>query len=200
MIRRLPAMIRPGKTPATNSFGIEDRVEHAELLHRLGRRLQAEGGDAEDHHRDRGRDDDAEAAGGCGDGGRVAALIAVVDHRRDHQEADRGRRGRAGAGDRAEEETGEHGRGTDAAGKGAGEALGERHQALRNAGGLHQGACEDEGGQGHQREGADRGERDLHELDRVVAEIEEGGQRRDAERHGDRRADQKKDEKGANRM
>ena len=38
-------------------------LENAELLHRFRRRLHAQCGDAEDHHRDRGRNNDPQASG-----------------------------------------------------------------------------------------------------------------------------------------
>ncbi len=186
-----------GDHAGDEQFRDRDRLENTEFLDGLRRRLQTESGDAENDHRNRGWNDDAEAAGGGGNGRGVAPVIAVVDHGRDHQEAHGGGGCGAGAGDRAEEKAGKDGRGADAAGEGAGEALGERHQAFRDTGGLHQGAGQDEGGQRHQRKGTDRGERDLHELDRVLAEIKEGSERGDAERHRDGRSDQEQDEKGA---
>lgn len=108
-----------------------------------------------------------------------------------------GGRRRAGTRDGTKEQAGHHGRGGQAAGEGAGKAFGNVDQAARQAGSLHQCACQNECGQCHQRERPDRGPCHLHHLDRVVAKIQHGRQRRDPQRDRYWCAQHQQSEKGS---
>ena len=143
------------------------------------------------------RDDDAlgRAADGQVDGEMV--VVALLLHHRDHDRADRRGIGDGRAGDAAEEHRGEDIDHRQAAAHEADEDVGEGDQPARHAALGHQRAGEDEEGDGEQGEIVDAvGDLEEDRLKRQ-ADVEGAGQRRHAERIGDRHAEHEEDEEAA---
>ena len=103
------------------------------------------------HERDRGRNNDAQAAGHGDQASAPLALIAQTDHEGDAHGTDSGGGGRAGTGDGAVEQAGQDDRAGDAAGELAHEVGKEVEQLLGNAALRHDDAAQDK--QGHRQDG-----------------------------------------------
>ena len=134
---------------------------------------------------------------GDGDVDGEEPRIAVLDHLRDHHRADRGGVGDGGAGDAAEEGRGEDVDERQPAADPADEDLGEVDQPLGHAALAHDGAGEDEEGNGEEREivGA-VGDLEHHRFERQVdpQRRADGGE---TERIGDRHAERAEEREAA---
>ena len=128
---------------------------------------------------------------------REQARIAVLDHLRDHHRADRGGVGDRRSGDAAEEGGGEDIHQRQPAANPSDENLGEVDEALRHAAFAHDGAGEDEEGDGEQREIVGTvGDLQHHRFERQV-DPPGGGDRREAERIRHRHAEQAEHDEAA---
>ena len=146
-----------------------------------------------DHHVVRGRDQQRLQRARDRDVDGKEARIAAFDHLRDHHRADRGRVGHRGSRDAAEHGRGENVHQRKAAADEADEHLGEIDDALRHPAFGHDGAGENEEGNGEERKivhavgclERDRFERNVHPERRKHG--------REAERISDRHAHQRKE-------
>ena len=156
-------------------------------------RDEAAGGERIDDGVVRGRDQQRLQRAGDGDVDGEEARIAVLDHLRDHHRADRGGVGDRRAGDAAEEGRGEDVDQRQPAADPADEDFGEIDEPLRHAAFAHDGAGEDEEGDGEEREivGA-VGDLQHHRFERQV-DPQRRADRGEPERIGDRHAEQAED-------
>ena len=107
---------------------------------------------ADDDHQDAGRHQDAHRGGRGDHRHRLLRPVAGAQHRRDHRGADRRDVGHRGAGDPGEDVLGHHHRHREAAPDPPDQHLGQPHETHRDAAGLHEGARQDEEGDGEQHE------------------------------------------------
>ena len=140
-----------------------------EARHRLLRRR------AVHDHRDAGRDDHVDRADRGDEAGDERLRVAGAPHCRHHHLADGRHRGRAGAGNRAEDRGGADRGHAETAADRTDAALHEIDQALGDAAATHQLAGVDEERNGEQRKGVDGGEQDL--LQRRERHVHEKHQR-----------------------
>jgi|GEM_PF-5676751 len=131
-----------------------------------------------EYHDDAGRDDGADNAGGCGDGGGEALVKTVVLHGLHLDLTQAGGVRRGGAGDACEHHTGQHVHVGQAAAYPAHQGKADVKYTLCNAAGVHQVASQNEKGHCQQREAldaADDGLGDHDQLQVVHQQSQDGG-------------------------
>ena len=143
--------------------------------------------DAVNDHRVARRDQDAERAARGGDGRGVVLTVSGGDHAGDHDAADGGCGGGAGAAERREDHAGEDGHHGEAAADVAHRLLGDFNDFTGNPGGLHE-----EPGH-HETDGGD--EREL-----VHARVQVLGDELHRKRHPDHRDDGRKPDNAEQRQ
>ena len=154
----------------------------------------AGGNRAVDDEGDAGRDDDADSAGAGHEGRGETGAVPGADHAGNHDEAEGRDGGRAGAGDGGEEAGDDDADNREAAAQVADAGFGEVDEALGYLRLVHDVAGEDEVGDGQQHEFAHRGAEHLRHgahdgVQRAARALDEhGGDARDAEADGYRRA------------
>ena len=121
------------------------------------------GRDAVNDERDAGRDDGPQAGCRTGQGRRHALIVAGLFHGRDHDDADRDRRGHGGPGDRREDGAGKDRGKPQPAADVSQQRAREAHQVRREAALVHQVAGQHEERDGEQREGRQAAEDGLNQ-------------------------------------
>ena len=130
----------------------------------------------EENHGDAGRDDGAAGGGGGRDAHRFLRRIALVDHGGNQDAADAGGVRLGGAGDAAEEHTGQDVRLSKAGGEASNQHQSEFDEAFRDAAPVHNLTSEDIEGNRQQGQGADAVENGLGDDQRGQRRSGGGGQ------------------------
>ena len=149
------------------------------------------GGDAVQHQNDRGRHQDAERAGGRDHADAEPPGIAVLDHGRHHDRADRHHGGDARSRNRREHRAGRDAGEAKTARKVTDQRGRERDHAARDAAPGQEGAGKDEKRNRHDAEIVETGKQfQADAFDRHLRHREQEGQNGEAERNRDRHARQ----------
>ncbi|MCW0449889.1 hypothetical protein NB706_002723 [Xanthomonas sacchari] len=156
----------------------------------VGDRQAATGRGREQDQVVRGRHQKRDQRRGHADVDRVVAVVAAVDHLRNHRAADRRDVGDGRAGHAAEEQRGQHADLAQAATHAPDQRGRQRDQAVGDATAQHQFAGEDEQRDRDQRRRAAAGGDLLHQHHRRQVQIQQRGQRGRAQRIRHRHADQ----------
>ena len=194
-----PADARPCETviglPAIAAPARDQPCDHQKQCARDQPRQDA----GKEHARDRGvrnhavddhqvarRNEASQRAAGGDDGAAIGRVVALADHRRNHDGADcrrrRGTRARKGG----EERASEHGHQAETAHVVADQRLGDRHDPQREAAAFHERAGEHEQGHGQERKRLDPGVHGLGQRHGRNVDQEVADQRRDRHRDRDR--------------